>query len=370
MTTAGHEYEKTAPAVEPTAVETPARGLALTLAGVSSDQARLLLAADDGATFTLDITPSLRAALRSEGTHHSHPTRPGQPGQEKKMDSVLRPRDIQARIRAGETPEAVAEAAQTSVDKIMSFVAPVLAERQHVAERAQRSNVRRPAGESGHSRTLGDAVAAHLRSLNVDPDVVAWDASRREDGRWAVTAGIALPVRTGTAHFVFDGPGNYVVLDGEDARWLIGEDVVAPAPARDDLRSVRERRMSSPRHDEELPLGDDAIELVSDSPLEAFLDESPDSDDPELRHEAEDAAADEPDPVVAAPPASTHAPVEQPMLEEPVVDEPVAEQPVVDEPVVEEPAVEEPRTRRSVQKKRGRASVPSWDEIMFGGGDQ
>jgi hypothetical protein len=32
------------------------------------------------------------------------------------MDSVLRPRDIQARIRSGESPEALAQAAQTSVD--------------------------------------------------------------------------------------------------------------------------------------------------------------------------------------------------------------------------------------------------------------
>jgi len=30
----------------------------------------------------------------------------------------------------------------------------------------------------------------------------------------------------------------------------------------------------------------------------------------------------------------------------------------------------EPPTRRQVKKTRGRASVPSWDEIMFGGGGQ
>ena len=31
---------------------------------------------------------------------------------------------------------------------------------------------------------------------------------------------------------------------------------------------------------------------------------------------------------------------------------------------------EEEPPRRPVTKKRGRASVPSWDEIMFGGRDQ
>ena len=322
--------------------EQPPHEQPLTLAGVSEDRAQLLLADDRGGTYTVAVTPGLRAALRGA-------PRPRQ--LETPMESALRPRDIQARIRSGESAESVAEAARTTVDKIMAFVGPVLAERQHVAERAQRSNVRRSAGESGPAgggRTLGDAVEAHLRSLNVDPDGVEWDSWRREDGRWTLTAGFALPVRTGTAHFTFDVPGNYVVLDDADARWLVGEAVASPAPSRDDLHSVRERRLSAVSQDE-LPLGDDAIELVTDPapaepvepaepaaeaaeaepeqqemPLDAFLDESPESDDPELRAEAAEAAAAEVEP-------------------------------------------EEPPARRTVQKKKGRASVPSWDEIMFGG---
>src|SRR4051812_25729637 len=116
----------------------------LTLAGVSDDGKRLLLVSDSGAEFTLDVDTRLRAALRGEHIRF---------GQlEIKMDSALRPRDIQARIRSGESPEAVAEAAQTSVDKIMAFAAPVLAEREHVAQRAQRSSVRRRSGDAGGAR--------------------------------------------------------------------------------------------------------------------------------------------------------------------------------------------------------------------------
>ena len=33
-----------------------------------------------------------------------------------------------------------------------------------------------------------------------------------------------------------------------------------------------------------------------------------------------------------------------------------------------EPAADEPGTPRRTAKKKSRASVPSWDEIMFGGG--
>ncbi|MCW2843763.1 MAG: DNA-binding protein, partial [Nocardioides sp.] len=82
----------------------------LTLAGVSDDGKRLLLVDEAGAEFTVDIDPRLRTALRGDARRL-----------ENQMDSALRPRDIQARIRAGETPEAVAEAAQTSVDRIMAF---------------------------------------------------------------------------------------------------------------------------------------------------------------------------------------------------------------------------------------------------------
>ncbi len=246
----------------------------LTLAGLSEDGKRLLLVSDAGVEFTLDIEPKLRAVLR--GDSHAR-ARLGQ--LEIKMDSVLRPRDIQARIRAGETPESVAAAAQTAVEKIMPYAAPVLAEREHVTQRAQRASIRRPAPSGGAptgSRTLGDAVAGHLRAQNVDPGAVDWDAWRREDGRWTLTAVFRAEAREGQAAFTFDAPGNYVSADDDDARWLIGDTVAGPAPQRpaagqgtghstgqDDLAGVRRRRLAAVPADE-LPLGEDAIDLVAD----------------------------------------------------------------------------------------------------------
>jgi len=310
----------------------------LRLVGLSEDGTQLVLVDEEGAEHVVAVDDRLRAAVHPRST----PAPAADRGMEKTMESTLRPRDIQARIRSGESPETVAQAAQTSVEKIMVFAAPVLAEREHVASRAQRSSVRRSdASPAGGARTLGDAVAAHLRSHNVDPESVEWDAWRREDGRWSLIAAYETGARSGTAELTFDAPGNYVTLDNEDSRWLVGELIATvEAPGRpDDLRAARERRLSSvdePSYaDAELPLGealgDDAIDLVSDQPIEAFLDTEPPTDEQvvqqesELREEATDAAADEPEP----------------------------------EPEVRRPA-----------KKRGRASVPSWDEIMFGGGDK
>ena len=312
----------------------------LTFTGRSVDGKRLLLVDDAGQEHTLAIDARLRRALSST---------PESNGQlEIPMESSLRPRDIQMRIRAGESPEAVAHAAGTSVEKIMAFAAPVLAERAHVAERAQLASMRRRSGDSG-ARTLGEAVNAHLRSHNVDPGSVEWDAWRREDGRWTLTALYDVAGRVGTATFSHDPRGSFVTVDDEDARWLVGDvappaaDPGAPAsPAADDLAAARQRRLSAVGDDVPLgdaPLGDDAIEMVAD-------DESATETTMEL------SGAD----------LGTEQPMEAYLDDQGGERDGAAEPP--QEPAAEAPA--EPRPRPA--KKRGRASVPSWDEIMFGGG--
>ncbi|CUR54768.1 DNA-binding protein [metagenome] len=322
--------------------------LHLTLAGLSEDNRRLLLVSDAGEEFSLVIDAKLRAALRGE---HA---RLGQ--LEIQMDSALRPRDIQARIRAGESPESVAQAAQTTVDKILPYANPVLAERAHVAARAQRSSVRRAAGGADAVRALGDAVAAMLRTENVDPASVEWDAWRREDGRWALVGVFEAPKRKGTATFTFDPPGNYVTLDNEDAKWLVGEAVAKATPkARDDLQKARQRRLHSVPEDE-LPLGEpdelgsDALSLVSEEPSPDYgLEATPEP------------LADEPATAEVRPDDAT---AEQPVVEASLVDDLLGPQ---DEAEREVEPVDEPAPRPA---KKKRASVPSWDEIMFGGGKQ
>ncbi|GAA1930164.1 septation protein SepH [Nocardioides hwasunensis] len=323
----------------------------LTFTGRSGDGKRLLLVDEAGQEHFLVIDAKLRRALpgppASNGTHSN--------GQlEIPMESSLRPRDIQTRIRAGESPESVAHAAGTSVEKIMPFAAPVLAERAHVAQRAQLASVRRRAAESG-ARTLGDAVDAHLRAHNVDPTSIEWDAWRREDGRWTLTALFDVAGRLGTASFSHDPRGNFVTVDDEDARWLVGDSTPpsAPEPMPDDLAVARQRRLTAvddPTQDgvgetRGDALGEDAIEMVTDeaSASETTMDLS-------------DAAL------------GSEQPVEAYVTEADVAgDTESGTAAEADDPPAEEAAAEAPEPRRPA-KKRGRASVPSWDEIMFGGG--
>lgn len=353
--------------------------LHLTLAGLSEDNKRLLLVSDSGEEFSLTIDRHLRAALRGE---HA---RLGQ--LEIQMESTLRPRDIQTRIRAGESPESVAQAAQTTVEKILPFAGPVLAERAHVAERAQRASVRRKAGDQG-ARTLGEAVTAQLSPLNLTSDVVDWDSWRREDGRWTLTADYVAGKRKGSAKFTFDAPGNYVSIENDDARWLVGEVSSTPVKAerRDDLKQARQRRLTAVPEDE-LPLGDDAIEIANQG---AAAPGDSDQQAPVLAEastapEVSDAPDDEPtadlsdtaEAVRSADPAPDSANVEAQDDDEPALaptPEPLSESPEPTAPrnTTSDEADEAPETKpvRKPARKKGRASVPSWDEIMFGGGKQ
>jgi len=346
----------------------------LRLTGVSEDGRKLVLVSDAGVEFTVDVDDRLRAALSEKGSGDQ----PRLAQLEMQMDSTLRPRDIQARIRSGETPESVAQVAGTSVDKVMPYATPVLAERAHVAQRAQRASIRRRPTESGAgARTLGDAVGSHLRGRNVDPDTVSWDAWRREDGRWTLTGSFTTGDRVGAAHFSFDAPGNYVVADDDDAHWLLGEVADAPvagdqsgradetAPG-DDLSTARRRRLSAVPP-EELPLGEDALELVNEDPaphptLEVAPDTAPDTGGAR-REESAALGAEAPLEAYLDDPADTDT---LPAVSGESDDSAEAG----DEEGSDDEHPHEPPSRKPVKKTRGRASVPSWDEIMFGGGSQ
>ncbi|TCN29221.1 DUF3071 family protein [Kribbella orskensis] len=198
------------------------------LVGLSQDGKQLILAmAETGEEFAIPVDDRLRAALRGDRA------RLGQ--LEIQMESALRPRDIQARIRAGESPEAVAAVAQMPMERVMAFAGPVLAERDHVASLAQRASVRRRGGGDAPTRNLGAWVTERLRIRQVDPASAEWDAWRRDDGRWAVRVSyFAEENDEKIAMFAYDAPGRYAVPDDDEARWLVGEQaqVIAPPSER------------------------------------------------------------------------------------------------------------------------------------------
>ncbi|MDT0438809.1 MULTISPECIES: septation protein SepH [Streptomyces] len=196
----------------------------LRVVAVSNDGTRLVLKAADSTEYTLPIDERLRAAVRGD--------RPRLGQIEIEVESHLRPRDIQARIRAGATAEEVAHHAGIPVDRVRRFEGPVLAERAFMAERARKTPVRRP-GENAAGPQLGEAVSERLLLRGADKDTAVWDSWRRDDGTWEVMLAYQVAGEHHSASWTYDPPRRLVQAVDEEARALIGEsdDLAAPEPS-------------------------------------------------------------------------------------------------------------------------------------------
>jgi hypothetical protein len=206
--------------------EPPRRMRTARLVGLSPDGKSLIVATESGEELIIEADERLRAAVRGD--------RPRLGQLEIEMHTSLTPRDIQARIRAGESLEEVARVAGLPMDRVERFATPVLAEREHVASMAMSSSVRRRSEPSGH-RSLRITVTERLLGRGVDIDAITWDSYRLDDGRWAVTADYRVREESRQAAFFYDLRGRFSVAGNDEAQWLLG-DQAAKGPQRGRLR--------------------------------------------------------------------------------------------------------------------------------------
>lgn len=204
----------------------------LQLVGVHDDGEHVLLAAADGQRYRLHIDDPLRAAVRRDRA------RLGQLQIE--IDGGMRPKDIQARIRAGATAEEVADASGLAVEHVRRYEGPVLAEREHVCELARRLPVRRRDG-SGRSPQLEILVDERLAARGVT-DGTAWDAWRRDDTTWTVELTFRAGSKERRAQWAFDLARSTVEALDDESRWLsaVEGQESGPIPGRR-LSAVKER---------------------------------------------------------------------------------------------------------------------------------
>ncbi|TNM31753.1 septation protein SepH [Streptomyces sedi] len=331
----------------------------LRVVAVSNDGTRLVLKAADNTEYTLPIDERLRAAVRNDRA------RLGQI--EIEVENHLRPRDIQARIRAGATAEEVAQFAGIPVDRVRRFEGPVLAERAFMAERARKTPVRRPGETAGPQ--LGEAVAERLMLRGADKDAVRWDSWRRDDGTWEVLLVYRVAGETHSASWMYDPPRRLVQAVDEEARSLLGETDDSPEPSTPFVPRIARL----PRENER-PGGRSGPESAS------RLDNDTDS----LTSLLEAVPSFRGDLVVPEPPAPAADADEEPELDEPEEEEPPARGPAAAAgsagstyaDVLMPRSVGGHRDRLTGNTDRQaeadgvrpgrRAAVPSWDEIVFG----
>lgn len=298
----------------------------------------------------LPVDDRLRAAVRGQFS------RLGQ--YEIEVENPLRPKEIQARIRAGESAESIAQAAGIPVERVRWFESPVLQEREYMARQAQLALVRRP-GESSPGPTLGDLVAERIGVTQLESGEATWDSWKREDNTWQVKLSFRVMGEEHVAHWIYEPRRRSVTpYDEEAVRFLSADDRDAPAlPATPEATVTPFTPRSAPDRDaapsSNTPVAESKETETSATPHSPMTKERvrPTEDSvfpapvPERRHRS----GSTPTPVPSSPTQRNTTASQRASRPEPSLSKATAGAP------------QQPR------RKRGRrTSVPSWDEIMFG----
>lgn len=319
----------------------------------------LVLATESGERFTLAVDEVLRRELRRTRRERGSESREPRPS----------PRDIQAHIRAGMSAQEVATLLGARVEDVERFERPVLAEREHIVGQALAVPVLL-GGELEHDAhiTFGAAVRAKLAEAGSTGE--RWTSWKEQSG-WTVKL-----------EFTANGVDH-------DARWGYEPRSSTLSPQNSDAIQLS-RQGSLPEGliprlralDTPLPKDDSRFDSGAFGPRRVEKDveaaqadaqaSSPASAQDAAIKRAPDAAvtstetADllealrrrrgqrEPLPGVEAAPARSSAPVALFDALEPGYDE------------APEPASDDARPTDQGARKKGRPSMPSWDEIVFG----
>lgn len=198
----------------------------LKVVGLDVDGKRIICEADSGEKFILRSDERLRAAVRGDRAASNRDE--DQTMMDVEVHSVLRPRDIQSKIRAGASVEQVANAAGMPIERVERFAHPVLLERSRAAELATAAHPVLPDGPS--VLTLLETISTALVARGLDPDATTWDAWRNEDGRWTVQLAWQAGRSDNVAHFRFSpgAHGGTVSAFDEAACELIDPDFARP----------------------------------------------------------------------------------------------------------------------------------------------
>jgi hypothetical protein len=316
----------------------------LRLVAVSEDGSyAVLVVPGRSGRFALPIDERLTAVARGQFSRLAQ--------YEIEVESPLRPKEIQDRIRAGETAEEIADAAGLPVERIRRFEGPVLAEREYRAQEAQRATVRGRA-DAGPGPRLGELVAQRLSAVGVATDEAEWDSRKRPDGNWQIQLAYTVAGRLYLAEWVYDVKTRHVIPDGEEAHRLSAEEADwqagRPAARAATVTPIGSRASSAGPRQPEHAASADHIAATGSGRAAVGQRARP----PAL-------AGNSGPPALAGKslrPASEQVPAED-----------IESGPGQADLDQERPA---PPARRASGARSRRSSVPSWDEIMFGSSRQ
>lgn len=309
---------------------------------LGSDGDFLLLEDSEGQKFRLLLDQPLRSAIRNEV-----PQMLDQPR--------LSPREIQEEIRVGRSIEDIVQASGAPVDYVMKFAQPVLDELNHAVLNALTVRLEVPGDRFNDptTREFGEIIKARLAASGAG--IEKWSAMKAPEHGFYIYCEYDLGGRQLKATWLYDPKRLALIPENEAAISLSsGDRIAAPAPK---LRPVQ-----TPATDFTSTLAD-TVEIVRDPlpplpvPPQVIAESGPAISDTAdlleaLRKKRNEREITEDEDQI--PPTDFLSVV--PDIEE---QETFAEEDFSQDPPEITPETPPP-------SKRGRASIPSWDEIVFG----
>ena len=183
----------------------------LRFTGKTPDGVLLTLADSDGNEFTLRVSDSLRASVNQQRLS-SVPD---------ESENILSVKDIQRRLRHGESAQDIARDSGTSIEKIERFAGPILQERSFIIDKAHAVILRRNPGEEPES--LFEVVLSRLEPRDISEEDLAWNAWRHHDATWSLSLSYPNSDGHGDAIWEYDPSRRCVTAQDENARWMMGD---------------------------------------------------------------------------------------------------------------------------------------------------
>jgi hypothetical protein len=208
---------------------------------LTEDGHQLIVESSEGdEQFALRLDAAVRLAIGGEPPRRPVPAPTSEPLSSLAPEPVapvapvaeppMSPREIQVRIRAGESPEDLAAAYGTSLQRVMRFASAAVEERSRIASEARRARARRTGSDGAESRVVvfGETVDERFRAHGIDADTVSWDARRRDDGEWLVAAKWIGGESTHTAEWLFSRVSRSVAPIDDAATDLLSDRPIRP----------------------------------------------------------------------------------------------------------------------------------------------
>lgn len=229
----------------------------LRFTGKSEDGNHLALVDGDGNTFSLRISDTLRATVNQPRLSSVPPV---------DATESISVKEIQRRLRAGESFEQIARDGQTTVDKVERFSGPIMQEREYILNCARELVMRRDVHRA--DLTFFDVVLSKLAPRGVDTDAISWNTWRLADGTWHIELHYPNRDGNGLATWNFDLARRALDATDNNGAWLIDEDapvrVVTPGIIHSE--PTHPSRLEEAPAAREIPSADDLFELPEEKP--------------------------------------------------------------------------------------------------------